>query len=55
MKWTLKYSNQAKKFLDKNSLDYFDALIRAAVKKVILKQSVNFRYKKDEGRMEGLL
>lgn len=49
MKWTVRYSKQTSKFLEKNSIDSLDSDIRKAIKKVVIMENTNINIKKMKG------
>lgn len=53
MKWTVRYSKQTSKFLEKNSIDSLDNDIRKAIKKVVIKENTNIDIKKMKGDWKG--
>ncbi len=52
MKWTLEYTNQALKFLEKRLIDSVDILIKKAVRKVIFFENINIDIKKMKGEWQ---
>ena len=50
MKWKLKYSNQALKFLEKTSIESIDPTIRKAIGKVIFLENTNINIRKMKGK-----
>ncbi len=53
MKWTVRYSKQISKFLEKNTIDSLDNDIRKAIKKVVIKENTNIDIKKMKGDWKG--
>ena len=53
MKWTVRYSKQTSKFLEKNSIDSLDSDIRKAIKKVVIMENTNINIKKNESEWKG--
>ncbi len=53
MKWTVRYSKQTSKFLEKNSIDSLDSDIRKAIKKVVIMENTNINIKKMKGEWKG--
>lgn len=53
MKWTVRYSKQTSKFLEKNSIDSQDSDIRKAIKKVVIMENTNINIKKMKGKWKG--
>ena len=54
MKWKLKYTNQALKFLEKTSIESIDPTIRKAIRKVIFIENTNINIRR-EMETEGIL
>ena len=52
MKWKLKYTNQALKFLEKTSIESIDPTIRKAIGKVIFFENTNINIRKMKGKWE---
>ena len=50
MKWKLKYTNQALKFLNKTSIESIDSTIRKAIGKVIFFENTNINIRKMKGK-----
>ena len=50
MKWKLKYTNQALKFLEKTSIESIDPTIRKAIEKVIFIENKNINIRKMKGK-----
>ncbi len=50
MKWKLKYTNQALKFLNKTSIESIDSTIRKAIGKVIFFENTNINIRKLKGK-----
>jgi len=50
MKWKLKYTNQALKFLEKTSIESIDPTIRKAIGKVISLENTNINIRKMKGK-----
>ena len=50
MKWKLKYTNQALKFLEKTSIESIDPTIRKAIEKVIFFENTNINIRKMKGK-----
>ena len=50
MKWKLKYTNQALKFLEKTSIESIDPTIRKAIGKVIFFENTNINIRKMKGK-----
>lgn len=53
MKWTVKYSKQADKFLAKSPIDGLDSSIKKAIQRVILRESTNIDVQKMKGAWRG--
>ena len=56
MRWTLRYTKQALKFLKKTSeasVESIDPYIRKAINKVILRQQTNINIQKMKGQWKG--
>ncbi len=53
MTWTVRYSKQTSRFLQKHSIDSLDDDIRKAIRRVIFKEETNIDVKKMKGEWQG--
>ena len=50
MKWKLKYTNQAARFLEKTSIESIDSVIGKAIRKVLFIENTNINIRKMKGK-----